>query len=590
MMNTDAIELPTGADTHTFHVPVMGTGFTVDTALRIARYGISTVISLVDDVLIEQMRAHYCSEDREPYEPITDENDDPRANRITAYLDLVQRHIDRQVATFRHSPFEPGSDITRYYQLLPDSPLRTYYRETLDCRDPLERMRRETVLRRHATPGRTDVNIMTKLDRTTYRGRTARPPLYNDAMSALRGVANSRLDGGVVFSAGLNQPLFSYAAEFDAFRPDARGRIRKPMVIKVSDFRSALTQGRFLAKRGLWVSEFRIESGLNCGGHTFPTRGLVLGPILEEFSTRREELTTSLLEMLNRTRGTQGQPSLDAPPVQQVTVQGGIGTAGEDAFLRERYGLDRTGWATPFLLVPEVATLDYIHRLKLCRAGDEEVRLSDSSPLGVPYWNLVTSASEEERRRQLADGSPGSACLKGYLEANTEFTPRAICVASKRYQARKLAELQAADMPEETRKAWTEYVTGKSCICHDLGGSATVKYGIDPGATPSVCCGPNITNFGRMASLDEMVDHIYNRAPLPLPPARPHVFIRELQVYLQHLRAEMEKQSKGLPVQKPTFYTEYVANLRAAIAYYRTLPLDPTALDAVEAELATLAK
>ena len=40
---------------HSFHIPVMGTGFTIDTPLKVARYGISSVISLVDDVLIEQV-------------------------------------------------------------------------------------------------------------------------------------------------------------------------------------------------------------------------------------------------------------------------------------------------------------------------------------------------------------------------------------------------------------------------------------------------------------------------------------------------------------------------------------------------------
>ncbi len=34
----------------------MGTGFTIDTPIKVAKYGISSVISLVDDVLIEQMR------------------------------------------------------------------------------------------------------------------------------------------------------------------------------------------------------------------------------------------------------------------------------------------------------------------------------------------------------------------------------------------------------------------------------------------------------------------------------------------------------------------------------------------------------
>ena len=35
---------------HTFHIPVMGTGFTIDTPLKVARYGIASVVSLVDDL------------------------------------------------------------------------------------------------------------------------------------------------------------------------------------------------------------------------------------------------------------------------------------------------------------------------------------------------------------------------------------------------------------------------------------------------------------------------------------------------------------------------------------------------------------
>jgi hypothetical protein len=51
---------------HTFHIPVMGTSFTVDTPLKVARYGISSVVSLVDDVLVEQMRRFHSERDDEP--------------------------------------------------------------------------------------------------------------------------------------------------------------------------------------------------------------------------------------------------------------------------------------------------------------------------------------------------------------------------------------------------------------------------------------------------------------------------------------------------------------------------------------------
>ena len=46
--------------THTFHIPVMGLAYTIDSPIRVGQYGISSVISITDDELIEKMRAFYC--------------------------------------------------------------------------------------------------------------------------------------------------------------------------------------------------------------------------------------------------------------------------------------------------------------------------------------------------------------------------------------------------------------------------------------------------------------------------------------------------------------------------------------------------
>ena len=56
---------------HQFHIPVMGIGFTIDSALRVSRLGIATVISLADDRLIERVRRHYCGLRGIACEPIT---------------------------------------------------------------------------------------------------------------------------------------------------------------------------------------------------------------------------------------------------------------------------------------------------------------------------------------------------------------------------------------------------------------------------------------------------------------------------------------------------------------------------------------
>src|SRR5436190_16300274 len=97
----------------------------------------------------------------------------------------------------------------------------------------------------------------------------------------------------------MNPRLYNYLGLCNEFDMNADGGFSKKVIIKVSDYRSALIQGKYLAKKGIWVSEFRVESGLNCGGHAFATDGSLLGPILEEFKVKREELIDTLFEIYN---------------------------------------------------------------------------------------------------------------------------------------------------------------------------------------------------------------------------------------------------------------------------------------------------
>lgn len=556
---------------HTFHIPVMGTGFTIDTPLKVARYGISSVISIVDDMLIEEVRRYHCGKEGLPYEPIGEKEEDSRARRITAYLNLVKELVKAQVVRLKNSLFVPGSEITRYYDLLPEGMLKTVYRQMLGTRDPAERSKLDAQLRQAAEPGSIDVNIMTKLDRDTYRAGKKLPPEFSDALAALRGFAKSDLESSIVMSAGLNQRLYSYAAHFPDFFPNEEGLLRKKIIIKVSDFRSAEIQGKFLAKKGLWVSEYRIESGLNCGGHAFATKGHLIGPILEEFKQKRERLREELHAVYNKGLAASGRPTVESPYEMRVTVQGGIGTHTEDAFLLKYYQVDGTGWATPFLLVPEVANVDGEHLRKLCEAGEEDVYLSDSSPLGVPFWNLRTSASEIFREEQVTEGKPGSPCPKRFLVSNTEFTEVPICLASQAYQKKKLTNLDKENLtPDQTR--WVrQYILGKSCLCRDLAGAVERVLGINPNATTALCCGPNIINFSRISTLEEMVSHIYGRLSLMTNPDRPHMFIRELKIYIDYLRREVEKHLIGLSSQTPSYFKEFKETLRSGIEYYHQL-------------------
>ncbi|MFW6227694.1 MAG: hypothetical protein ACOC31_06275, partial [Bacteroidota bacterium] len=272
---------------HTCHIPVMGTGYTIDTPLKVAHFGISSAVSIIDHRLIEKMRGHHCKENNLAFTSIAEDEEDCRAKRITAYLNLLDTLVSRNVEQLKATPFEPGTAITKYFEMLPEpSPLKKEYQEMLEASGDI--MGQQQKLREQIVPGEIQVNIMTKLDKINYsRDNEPLPSEYNDAHAALRGYANSDLESGLVLSAGMNPRLYNYLASFDDFFPDENGYLRKKIILKVSDYRSALIQGRFLAKKGLWVSEFRIESGLNCGGHAFATEGFLLGPILHEFKKNR---------------------------------------------------------------------------------------------------------------------------------------------------------------------------------------------------------------------------------------------------------------------------------------------------------------
>ncbi len=549
----------------------MGTGFTIDTPLRVARYGISSVISLVDDVLIEQMRKYHCEKTGEPYEEITDSDSDARAHRITAYLNLLDRLVTKQVEELRNSPFETGSEITRYYEFLPESRLKDDYQTMLETHDPEEKAQRQIDLRKRVVPGTIDVNIMTKLDRDRYVKDVKLPKEFSDAKSALRGYARSTVRSSIVCSAGMNREFYNYFTCFEDFFPDGDGVFRKKIILKVSDFRSAEIQGKFLAKRGLWVSEFRIESGLNCGGHAFATKGILLGPIMEEFKEKKEKLVEMLHTLYNNALNAIDRSGFDEPNTILFTVQGGIGTTRENELLLKYYNVDSTGWGTPFLLVPEAVNVDEAHLAKLSAACDGDVYLSESSPLGIPFWNLRNSSSEEMRRKRISENRPGSACRKNYLKLDTEITDSPVCRASAYYQRRRLNLLENENLTPEQYRAKKEDILNKSCICHDLAGAATVKYSIDPQATSAICCGPNIVNFTKITSLQNMIDHIYGRISLMANPERPHMFVSELMLYIEYFRKEVEKSSLDLTNLSEKYLNEFKENLLDGIENYLNL-------------------
>ena len=381
---------------HKFHIPVMGTAFTAETPLRVAQYGISSVVSIVDDVLLERLRKVYCEKNGYEYNEITNDNIDHRAKRITSYLNLIHKLTNEKFQEFTNSTNEKLEDIKKYFSLLPNSSdIKKEFYKIIEDSFSLEDLQKW--LCENLSFGSIDVNIMTKVDKTNFHKNTELPVEYNDAHAALRGYAKSDLESSIIFSAGMNPRLYGYIADFPDFYPDLNGNIKKKIVLKVSDYRSAIIQGKFLAKKGLWVSEYRIESGLNCGGHAFATDGLLMGPILSEFRKNREDLIEETYETLIASLSQLNKIVPKKKLNIKVTAQGGVGTSAEQEFLIDHYNLDSVGWGTPFLLVPEVTTVDDDTRKKLIAAKENDLYLSKVSPLGVPFNNLKNNSKDIER-------------------------------------------------------------------------------------------------------------------------------------------------------------------------------------------------
>ncbi|EHQ27095.1 hypothetical protein [Mucilaginibacter paludis] len=560
---------------HTFHIPVLGLGYSVDTPLKVSRYGISSVMSIVDDELIERMREYHLKSNGENYVAISKSEPDSRSKRITAYLNMVEKYVDLQFERLKNEPFEPGSDITRYFELLPESSqLKQGYDLMMEYPDGPRKSIFQNILRKMITKGSIDVNIMAKVDKMNFDADGNFTGNENtDALCSLRGFAESRLESSVVLSAGMNPRLYSYIESFSDFFPDVNGRLKKRIILKVSDFRSALIQAKFLAKKGLWVSEFRVESGLNCGGHAFATEGYLLGPILEEFKQKKQEMLAELCELYKNALVNKGI-ALNQTPGQRLSAQGGIGTASENDFLLEYYQLDATGWGSPFLLVPEVTNVDDATLTQLATAGEDDFYTSAASPLGILFNNFKNSGIDLQRLARLEKGRPGSPCTKKFLCTDTEFTEQAICTASREYQNLKIKQLQTLELPSGEYDQRFNSITEKICLCEGLCASTFIKYDIvkpKESRAVAVCPGPNLAYFGRTYSLEEMVKHIYGKLDLLQNIQRPHIFMKELELYIDYLQTDIQAHLNDLNDKKKKYLNKFKAQLHEGINYYKKL-------------------
>jgi|TARA_B110000263_G_scaffold938_2_gene778 hypothetical protein len=546
---------------HTFHIPVMGTAFTADTPLKVSQFGIDSVIALADDVLLERLRKVYSDTNNLQYEEIKNNTKDYRADRITSYLNLVNKLANQKYEEYTTATKEKVEALKTFFATFPDtSQLKKEFNKLTEKYFNIDEI--STWLKENLNMGSIDVNIMTKVDKPNFFKNEALPSEYNDAHAALRGYANSDLASSIIFSAGMNPRLYGYISQFEDFYPNAEGDIKKKIVLKVSDYRSALIQGKYLAKKGLWVSEYRVESGLNCGGHAFATDGYLMGPILAEFREKREELIKEVYEICKAALLANNRVIPKKTLVLKITAQGGVGTAEEHDFLIKHYELDSVGWGTPFLLVPEVTNVDDKTRMQLVKAKEKDLYLSNVSPLGVPFNNLRNSSKDAEKLQKVKDGKPGSPCPRRYLAFSTEYDEKGVCTASRLYQKNKIEELGVSDE-----------ITEKVCLCMGLSAAAVITNGIETreSTAVSICPGPNMAYFDKLLSLEDMTKHIYGLENFMSRTDRPNMFVKELNLYMEFLKNKLEEAKKDWNKKQEKYFNRFLENMNEGIAYYTNM-------------------
>lgn len=557
----------------------MGLAYTIDSPIRVAQYGISSVVSIIDDEIVEKMKNFYSKKFNLHYGSISTKTDDYRAKRITAYLDMVDDIVNEKFEAFKQEIAKNKTALKSFVEMLPNtSELKNGLQNLLSQKGNFTASIKHFI-EKNLAPGSIDVNIMTKVDKDNFKKKEQLPVIFNDAHASLRGFANSKLSSSLVLSAGMNPRLYSYIEEFDDFFPDENGSLKKKIILKVSDFRSAMIQGNFLAKKGLWVSEYRIESGLNCGGHAFATEGLLLGPIMEEFKQKKGELIQSAHALMVGALEQKGKWSVSDPLEMKITVQGGVGTSEEHDFLLKNYKVDSVGWGSPFLLVPEATSVDHATRELLVRSKEKDFYLSNISPLGVPFNTVKGTSNEIFRQNNNHKNRYGSSCPKKLLALSKEFSPEGICTASKKYQDIKLGNLESEKEylnPEQFEKR-KKAITEKACLCVGLVNAAYMEQNLEIKGEKQgvvICPGPNLAFFDKEVSLSQMVKHIYGNTNILPENNRPNMFINELKMYVDHLKKEIINFSDTITNSQYKKWNTFKENLFKGVSYYEDLFVD----------------
>ena len=68
-----------------------------------------------------------------------------------------------------------------------------------------------------------------------------------------------------------------------------------------------------------------------------------------------------------------------------------------------------------------------------------------------------------------------------------------------------------------------------------------------------------------------MVQHIYGRANVITDQNRPNVFIKELNIYIDYLKNQIEETQSSMNKKQEQYLNKFVNNLNDGISYYNNL-------------------
>ena len=87
----------------------------------------------------------------------------------------------------------------------------------------------------------------------------------------------------------------------------------------------------------------------------------------------------------------------------------------------------------------------------------------------------------------------------------------------------------------------------------------------------SICPGPNMAYFSKIMSLKEITDHIYGRIDMISNKTRPHMFLKELKLYVDHLKNKIDETQGELNKRQEKYLLTFTENMKEGIDYYQQL-------------------